>query len=211
MTWDAQAGFRISTPTVPGAQAGDTRRGGGAPCTEGTSSPRIPGDSKSQKRAQEISPNPSSADHGRHQVGTPGCNAAAAPRYHSPGRARAFHGTAATEACACAPTRLPRKALSRPWVGWLAPPARSPPWSSPSVGMVQPGSEAPGVGSVAAPSLPGNVGLWSPRGGRDPGGEACWVRAAVEAVAAAGGGRSRVVPAARARRPLGPRRGRERR
>lgn len=70
--------------------------------------------------------------------------------------------------------------------------------------MVQPGIEAPGAGSVVAPSLPRNVGFGSPRGGRDPGGEACWVLAEVEAVAAAGGGRSRVVPAARARRPLGP-------
>lgn len=58
---------------------------------------------------------------------------------------------------------------------------------------------------MVAPALPRNVGLWSERGGR--GGEACWARAAVGAVAAAGCGRSRAVPAAPARRPLGPRRG----
>lgn len=54
--------------------------------------------------------------------------------------------------------------------------------------------------------LPRNVGLWSQRGGRNPGREACWAQAAVEAAAAVGGGRSRAVPAAGARRPLGPRR-----
>lgn len=64
------------------------------------------------------------------------------------------------------------------------------------------------VGSVVAPTLLRNVGLWSQRGGRNLGWEACWARAAVEAAAAAGGGRSRAVPAAGARRPLGPRRGR---
>lgn len=74
--------------------------------------------------------------------------------------------------------------------------------------MVQPGIRAR-VGSVVAPTLPRNVGLWSQGGGRNPSREACWARAAVEAVAAAaGGGRSRVVPAVGARRPLGPRRGR---
>lgn len=61
---------------------------------------------------------------------------------------------------------------------------------------------------MVVPARPRNVGLWSERGGRDGGREACWARAAVEAVAAAGSGRSRAVPAARARRPLGPRRGR---
>ena len=61
---------------------------------------------------------------------------------------------------------------------------------------------------MVAPALPRNVGLSSQRGGRDPGWEACWLLAAVEAVAAAGCGRSRVVPAAEAVRPLSPRRGR---
>lgn len=172
----SSAGFRISPAEGSRGRKRETnRREGRALGTYGTSSPRIPrGLQIPETRSGNLYPNPQSADHGRHHVRKPGRDAAALP----PPLPRSLPGEGFLENCSHHSPRVlrgpaPTKDLPSGFDGVVSAPLALSPFPSPSVGMVRPGTEAPGVGSVVAPSaplsLPPSPGMWA-SGAREVGG-----------------------------------------